>query len=77
MNPAECHFLMRRLGRHGEVGGEWAGGEGECAGGGLGVGMPMWFIDSRRDDILVSSHEEYFQGTEPSPAINLSGETSP
>lgn len=35
------------------------------------------FIDSRQDDILVSSHDECFQGTEPTPTINLSGETSP
>lgn len=28
-------------------------------------------------DILVSSHDECFQGTEPTPTINLSGETSP
>lgn len=43
----------------------------------MGVGMPpMWFIDSQQDDILVSSHDECFQGTEPRPAIKLSGETS-
>lgn len=35
------------------------------------------FIDSWQDDILVSSHDECFQGTEPTPTINLSGETSP
>lgn len=39
-----------------------------------GVRTPLWFIDSRQDDILVSSHDECFQGTEPRPAINLSGE---
>lgn len=34
--------------------------------------MPLWLIDSRQDDILVSSYDECFQGTEPRPAINLS-----
>lgn len=38
-----------------------------------GVETPLWFIDSRQDDILVSSHDECFQGAEPRPAINLSG----
>jgi len=47
--------------------GEWGGGRGSMVG----------FIDSRQDDILVSSHDECFQGTEPTPTINLSGETSP
>lgn len=43
---------------------------------GWGWECRCWFIDSRQDDILVSSHE-CSQGTEPRPAINLSGETSP
>lgn len=37
-----------------------------------GVRMPLWFIDSRQDDILVSSYDECFQGTEPRLVINLS-----
>lgn len=39
------------------------------------MGRPGCFIDGLQDDILASSRDECFQGTEPRPAINLSGET--
>lgn len=58
----------------GEGAGSWQGKLWEWSDG--VVGRPGCFIDGLQDDILASSRGECFQGTEPRPAINLSGETS-
>lgn len=58
------------------MGRELAAGKGNCECRDGVVGRPGWFIDGPQDDILASSRGECLQGTEPRPAINLSGETS-